>query len=831
MQPGNCAYNITSISQAMQFNRLQIIEDAMTNLIGQQFGQYRILGMLGRGGMATVFRAQQTSMDREVAIKVIKPDLVETEEFVERFRREARTIASLGHPHILKVFDYGQQDDMVYLVMELVKGGSLADLIRRGSLPLEGARKTLEQVASALDYAHAQGIIHRDLKPQNVLLDSTGNAVLTDFGIAKLLNETTALTQSGMAMGTPAYMPPEQWQGRSLDARADVYSLGIMLFEMLTGQLPFNADTPPAMMYLHLQEPPPSIVARRADLPAGTEQVLQKALTKDRDKRFASAGALSSAFRASLEGKALLLEPIDATQPAPTASVLEVRAKSTTPPGGAPTAASVPARSRLPLVLAAVVVVVVIGIGLALASRSSGGGETAATQTALTQIALQVGQTQAALSATPTRTNTVPNASQTPKATLTASVAPTETANAQTLAAAMAVERATQTAIADAAVAILASSETAEAQATAWAVASFTKTPSATPTATATFTASPVPPTKTDIPMSTLTATAVSPTTAPVAIALASGVTSKFRDDFDGNSLSDQWGNYGKRPKVADGNLIFEGDGTWDNGVGRGGIGVNEGALLLFQHKAGEMNVRLDSGDWESSNYREWVFNSSGSTWEVAAGYGKNAVNYTDYTSVSLRTGTWYYLLLRVGTNGRFFAHLWEAQNPTTYLLAENRVPPGGGWTKSEWDYTIAVNSGSLSAASYEELRFPANFEMPTKPPQLAGPGNASRPETPNQTSQAIYTVQPFDSLGSIAYRFSVTEEEIKRANGLSDPFIRAGQQLKIPGLIMYVVASGDTLAGIAQKFHITVEELQRANEMTGLVLLQPGLLLMVPKQ
>jgi serine/threonine-protein kinase len=262
--------------------------------------------------MATVYRARQASMGRDVAIKVIKPELSETPDFVERFAREARTVASLSHPHILKVFDYGQHGELVFLVMELLVGGSLAELIPQGPLPLQSTTRILDQVASALDYAHELGIIHRDLKPQNVLLDGRGNAHLTDFGIAKIMS-ATALTQSGVAMGTPSYMAPEQWQGLPLDGRADVYALGVMLFEMLTGQLPFSAETPFSLMHKHVSEQPPPIRSLRSDLPSSVESVLIRALAKNRDQRYASAGELAANAKAAITGTA----PISSEPPPP----------------------------------------------------------------------------------------------------------------------------------------------------------------------------------------------------------------------------------------------------------------------------------------------------------------------------------------------------------------------------------------------------------------------------------------------------------------------------------------------------------------------------------
>ncbi|MBX3061853.1 MAG: protein kinase [Anaerolineae bacterium] len=272
----------------------------MTDLSGQRLGQYELISLLGKGGMAAVYLARQSSVKRDVAIKVIKPDLLKMGEFIDRFRREAQTIANLKHPYILKVFDFGDQGDAVYLVMELQTGGSLADLIRRNPLSLEETARLLDQLASALDHAHRQGIVHRDLKPQNVLLDNERNVILSDFGIAKILNEPGGLTASGMVMGTPTYMAPEQWQGKPIDAKVDVYALGVMLYETLTGQVPFEAETPFALMHKHIHEMPAPISTIRADVPISVERVIAKAMAKDPSQRYQSAGEVASTFRQAL---------------------------------------------------------------------------------------------------------------------------------------------------------------------------------------------------------------------------------------------------------------------------------------------------------------------------------------------------------------------------------------------------------------------------------------------------------------------------------------------------------------------------------------------------
>ena len=493
----------------------------MGNLIGQTLGQYQITALLGKGGMATVYRARQSSVNRDVAIKVIKPDLIESEEFKVRFDREAQVIAAMSHPHILKVFDYGQHGDLVYLVMELLSGGSLADLIRSaGKLSLADVARLLDQIASALDYAHRRAIVHRDLKPQNVLLDEERNAFLTDFGIAKLLSETSALTQSGMAMGTPAYMSPEQWRGQAVDARADIYALGVMLYEMLAGKVPFAGDTPYSMMHMHIFQAPPNIRSVRSDLPSAVQGVLNKSMAKDRDSRHGTAGEVAAAFKAALSGAPISLsavsEAADVTAPVPVGAPLDTptaqasvsAAQSVTPLGGAIEPARKPPARRLPLLLG-VALLAIVGVFVALLLTSGdqrGALQVTATSAATALVALPTDAPSSTPSVTavaalptdaPTATALVvlptDALSKTPSATALVVLptdVPSNTPSATRTATQTVTSTATQTA---SATATQTASATATATWTASATATSTATQTASATATATFTPSVTP--------------------------------------------------------------------------------------------------------------------------------------------------------------------------------------------------------------------------------------------------------------------------------------------------------------------------------------------------
>ena len=258
----------------------------MEDLTGKQFGQYQIVAPLGEGGMAAVYKAYQPAMERYVAIKVLPRHMSSSEEFAARFRREARLLAQLQHPHILPVFDYGESEGYPYIVMPFIISGTLADVLRNKRLSLPEVRRILTQIGDALSYAHTRGMIHRDIKPSNVLIDERGNCLLTDFGLARMAEVSTHITTSGAIMGTPAYMSPEQGAGGNVDHRSDIYSLGIVLYEMVTGRVPYTAETPVAVVFKHIQDPLPSIHKFNPNLPDSVELVLRKALAKSPEDRY-----------------------------------------------------------------------------------------------------------------------------------------------------------------------------------------------------------------------------------------------------------------------------------------------------------------------------------------------------------------------------------------------------------------------------------------------------------------------------------------------------------------------------------------------------------------
>jgi serine/threonine-protein kinase len=260
-------------------------------MTSDRYNRYQVIAKLGEGGMSTVFLAYDPRMDRRIALKVLSPAFLADPTFPQRFDQEVKIIARLEHPAIIPVYDYGQDHGCPYLVMRLMTGGSLNDRLKRGALSLDEAKAVMNRICGALAKAHSKKIIHRDLKPGNILFDADGNAYLADFGIARLAAQSQTVT----IMGTPQYMAPEQALGHGLDARTDVYQMGIVLYEMLTGEVPFDAATPPALLYAHAHSPIPRPTSRRPTLPPVVDAIIERALAKDPGERFSTIKDLNRA--------------------------------------------------------------------------------------------------------------------------------------------------------------------------------------------------------------------------------------------------------------------------------------------------------------------------------------------------------------------------------------------------------------------------------------------------------------------------------------------------------------------------------------------------------
>lgn len=270
----------------------------MSSLVGRRLGQYEIVDVVGRGGMATVYLGRQESIDRLVAVKVLPPHPGLDEAFKERFQLEARTIGNLQNPNILPLYDYGTMDDVIYLVMQYVEDGTLEDLIEMGQMEINRAEKIIRSIASGLDYAHSKGIVHRDIKPGNILMQE-GHPLLADFGMVKKIAGDSNLTGTAI-VGTPSYMAPEQGQGLDVTHLVDVYALAAMAYEMLSGQQPFTGTTPMQMILAHINDAIPNIRDLRSDVPEEIANVIRRGLAKRPENRYQSAGDFADAFSRAL---------------------------------------------------------------------------------------------------------------------------------------------------------------------------------------------------------------------------------------------------------------------------------------------------------------------------------------------------------------------------------------------------------------------------------------------------------------------------------------------------------------------------------------------------
>jgi serine/threonine protein kinase len=311
---------------------------------GEQVGPYRIVEKLGRGGMATVFKAYHANLDRYVALKVLHPAFMEDPNFRARFQREARVVAKLEHPNIIPVYDFAEHDGKTYLVMKFVEGETLkAQLQKRPLTPEEGV-ELIETVGEALAFAHKQGILHRDVKPSNVMIADDGHIYLMDFGLARIASAGESTLSSDMMIGTPQYISPEQAMGaRDLDAGTDIYSFGVLIYELVVGQVPFIADTPFSIIHDHIYTPLPLPRALNPNVPESIERLLLKALAKDRNDRFETVEEMVAAFKAAIQGEPL---PDEWVNPATYVPPETLKVDTSTPPPIPPPGTVAPVKRR-----------------------------------------------------------------------------------------------------------------------------------------------------------------------------------------------------------------------------------------------------------------------------------------------------------------------------------------------------------------------------------------------------------------------------------------------------------------------------------------------------
>jgi len=282
----------------------------MLDLVGQHLGEFEIVAYLGEGAHVHAYWGKQPSKNRDVVIKILKSSLARTQDFVERFKREAQAAVELNHPNVVQVYEYHQEGDLLYIVEAFLTGGSLWDIFRKtpGALPIDKTLHTMQDIAAGLDFAHARGMVHGDIKPENVLYDSDGHAMLSDLGITKDIDQKAARTRDGLAFGNPGYMSPEEWRGEPADARTDIYAVGILLFEMLTGQLPFDNVFTGSLAYTHLMHlvtKPIDLSTLRPDLPSTVGDVIHKAMEKERENRYSTVKAMVDDFKLALKGKSI----------------------------------------------------------------------------------------------------------------------------------------------------------------------------------------------------------------------------------------------------------------------------------------------------------------------------------------------------------------------------------------------------------------------------------------------------------------------------------------------------------------------------------------------
>jgi len=375
----SCGADISGAGTGASTSSVDVVRERLQRIIE---GKYRIERLLGKGGMGQVFLAYDLTLEREVAIKVLPPDVAQDDQVVRRFQQEAKTAAKLDHPNIIPIYRVESEGGLNYFVMKYVEGTSLEDLLdKKEPLPVPDIQRILWEAACALGHAHQRGVVHRDVKPANIMFDHDGRVMLTDFGISKALQAATGFTATGMIIGTPHYMAPEQGKGAAVDGRADQYSLGVVGFRMITAELPFAGDSVHTIIYKHIYEEPPLASARRPGIPGALTAAISRALSKDPDLRFPTMEDFATgvwpeqpvASPGKGKGPGTVRPRPQATADSPT----QITGAPTTPlPGGRRGKAAPPAAPRKSRAAAwiGVVVVVAAGVGgyLVLGRRGSG---------------------------------------------------------------------------------------------------------------------------------------------------------------------------------------------------------------------------------------------------------------------------------------------------------------------------------------------------------------------------------------------------------------------------------------------------------------------------
>ncbi len=366
--------------------------------------RYELISHIARGGMADVWQAQDRALNRRVAVKVLHPQYSNDDSFVRRFRREAQAAANLSHPNIVSIFDWGQEDATYFIVMELIDGRSLRDILRsEGALLPRRATEIASEVAAALAVAHQAGLVHRDVKPGNILITRDGTVKVTDFGIARAWDDSQELTRTGAVIGTATYFSPEQAQGVGADARSDLYSLGIVLYEMLVGGPPFKGDSPVAVAYQHVSAMPMAPSSVKPDVPAGLEAIVLRALEKQPENRYQSAADLRADLLSSLRGEEPVA-PTRAPEMAPEAPTRVLTGVVAAPPTATPTQAYREVEedppNQIPFILTAFALLAALSFGVWLLFQGLGigggtDGTTAAGSTAIVPIVANMSQQEA----------------------------------------------------------------------------------------------------------------------------------------------------------------------------------------------------------------------------------------------------------------------------------------------------------------------------------------------------------------------------------------------------------------------------------------------------